>query len=218
MRVALIGGTGLIGGLLAPRLIAAGHELHLVQRRPAAPGEARCRVHVAPAEAWPDIVAGLAPEAAVSTLGTTMRRAGSQAAFRAVDHDLVLAFARAAREAGARRMATVSSVGADPGSRNFYLRIKGETDAALAGLGFDRLDIFRPGLLRGQRGGDRRPGERIGILVSPVVNLFLRGRLDRFAAIDADTVAAALAAALACTPYGGMRVHDNRAIRRLAAA
>ena len=95
-----------------------------------------------------------------------MRQAGSQAAFRAVDFDMVVAFARAAAAAGARRMVTVSSVGADPGSANFYLRIKGEMEAALEALGFERLDIFQPGLLRGPRGGDRRPGERIAIALA----------------------------------------------------
>ena len=142
-----------------------------------------------------------------------MRQAGSTDAFRAVDLDMVAAFARAAATAGARRMVTVSSVGADSGSANFYLRIKGEMEAALEALGFERLDILRPGLLRGPRGGDRRPGERIAIALSPLVNLFLRGRFDRFAAIDADRVAAAIAGALRQSEPGTRR-HDNRSIRR----
>jgi uncharacterized protein YbjT (DUF2867 family) len=96
----------------------------------------------------------------------------------------VLAFGRAAKAAGAGHMLTISSVGADAGSSNFYLRVKGEMEEQLAALGFTRLDILRPGLLRGKRGGERRIGERIGILVSPVANLFLRGPLDRYAAID----------------------------------
>lgn len=144
-----------------------------------------------------------------------MRAAGSEEAFRAVDLDSVVAFAAAARRAGARHMVTVSSVGADSSSRNFYLRTKGEMELALEALGFDRLDIFRPGLLRGSRRGDRRIGERIAIALSPVANLVLRGRLDRFAAIDAGLVAAAIAACLGSSEPGNFR-HDNRAIRRLA--
>jgi uncharacterized protein YbjT (DUF2867 family) len=213
MRVALIGGTGLIGSLLAPKLLAAGHELHLIQRRAGA-GEG-ATLHVAPPADWPALVRRIAPEAAISTLGSTMKQAGSQAAFRAVDHDLVLAFAAAARAAGATRMATVSSVGADPASKTFYLRIKGETDAALEALGFPRLDIFRPGLLRGARGGERRRGERLAILASPLVNLVLQGPLDRFAAIDAEHVAAAIAASLT-GPASGLRRYQNRQIRAAA--
>lgn len=186
-------------------------------RRPSGIDHAQWRERVARPEDWPVIVASLKPDAAVSALGTTMRQAGSQAAFRTVDFDSVVAFASAAAVAGARRMVTVSSVGADPGSANFYLRIKGEMEAALEGMGFERIDILQPGLLRGPRGGDRRLGERVGIAVSPVVNLFLRGRFACYAAIDADIVAAAVAEALQQAAPGVFR-HENRGIRALAAS
>ena len=218
MRVVLIGGTGLVGTLLVPRLLASGHEVHALQRRASAPGgSGGYRPHVAAPAQWPALVREIAPEAAVSALGTTLRKAGSQAAFRAVDHDLVAALALAFASAGARRMVAVSSVGADPGSSNFYLRIKGEMEEALVDLGFARLDILRPGLLRGRRGGDRRPGERIAVALSPLVNLALRGRLDRFAAIEAGTVAAAIVGALR-QDGAGIHRHENRAIRQLAEA
>ena len=151
----------------------------------------------------------------MSAIGTTMRQAGSKAAFRAVDHDAVTDFASAARRAGARRMAIVSSVGADAASRNFYLRVKGEAEAALRALGFERLDIMRPGLLRGPRDGPPRTGERLALLLSPVSDLILRGPLDRYAAIDAAVVADAMVASLDQTGAGTF-VHENRAIHRLA--
>ncbi|HEX8623669.1 MAG TPA: NAD(P)H-binding protein [Allosphingosinicella sp.] len=217
MRVAMIGATGLVGSLAARRLLAQGCEVDALLRRPSGIVHPGWREHVAPPDGWTEIVAGLNPEAAISALGTTMRQAGSQAAFRTIDFERVVAFARAAAAAGARRMVTVSSAGADPGSSNFYLRTKGEMEAALEGMGFERLDILQPGLLRGPRGGDRRLGERVGIALSPVVNLVLRGRLDRFAAIDADVVAGAVAAALQRIEPGIFR-HENRSIRRLAAA
>lgn len=210
MRIAAIGTTGLVGRLLLPRLVAAGHEVHALQRRAGAPAGAI--VHVAPAEAWPGLVARLAPEAAVSALGTTMRKAGSEAAFALVDRDMVLAFAAAARAAGAQRFATVSAAGADPASANFYLRLKGEVEEELRALQFTRLDTFRPGLLRGPRGSDRRLAERIGIALSPLANLALRGRFDRFAAVDADAVAAAVAANLR-EEAPGTFIHHNREIR-----
>ena len=215
MRIVLIGGTGLIGRLLLPHLLEAGHEVHALQRREARFRHPDLDLHIAPAEDWPRLTRELAPEAAISALGTTMRQAGSPEGFRAVDFDMVLAFAAAAREAGATRMLTVSSVGASGGSRNFYLAIKGEMENALEALAFERLDIFRPGLLRGERGADRRLGERLGILLSPLVNLALKGPLSRYAAIDASTVAAAMAAAIAQAPPG-VHVYENRAISRLA--
>lgn len=184
-------------------------------RRPSGRSHPRWHEQVAPSSRWPALTGSLGADAAVSTLGTTMRAAGSQAAFRAVDLEAVAAFAEAARRAGARHMVTVSSVGADADSRNFYLRTKGEMERALDGLGFERLDIFQPGLLRGERGGERRPGERIGIALSPLANLVLRGRFDRFAAIDADLVAAAIQACLGIGEPGTCR-RENREIRRLA--
>jgi len=170
---------------------------------------------VAPSQEWPALLAGGRFDIAISTLGTTWKQAGSWDAFRAVDVDAVLGFARAARAAGARQMLSVSSVGALAGARMNYLAMKGEVERELGNLGFDRLDIVRPGLLRGQRGSDRRLGERIGIAISPVANLLLRGRLDRFAAIDADRVAAAMAL-LAGASGAGRHVHFNRDLEALA--
>jgi uncharacterized protein YbjT (DUF2867 family) len=213
MRIVLIGATGLVGRLLLPRLAEAGHEVHAVQRRAAAGASDGITVHIGPAEAWPERVAGIAPEAAVSALGTTMRKAGSEAAFAAVDRDMVLAVAAAARAAGASRFATVSSVGADPASRNFYLRLKGEVEEELRALAFRRLDIFRPGLLRGPRGNDRRLGERIGVAMSPLVNLALRGPLGRYAAIDAAQVASAISSSMA-NAAPGVFVHHNAEMGR----
>ena len=80
-----------------------------------------------------------------------------------------------------------------------------------------RLDILQPGLLRGARGADRRFGERLGILVSPLANLLLRGRLDRFAAIDASTVAAAICRAGRRASGRGTFIHRNRADPRARA-
>lgn len=213
MRVVVTGGTGLVGSHLLPLLAAHGHEVHSLVRRPSSPA-ANVQEHVAPPDAWPPIIAAIRPEAALCALGTTIRTAGSQAAFRAVDHDLVLAFARAARAAGATRFGLVSSVGADPSSRAFYLRVKGETERDVAALGFDRIDIFRPGLLRGDR-TEHRPGERLATMLSPIVDRLLVGSLGKYASIPAAAVAAALVAGLD-QPGTGTHIHDNRAIGSLA--
>ena len=86
-------------------------------------------------------------DAAVCALGTTMKLAGSKAAFRAVDFDAVVAFARAARERGARSLALVSSMGADASSSNFYLQTKGQAEDAVCALGYDAVHILRPSIL-----------------------------------------------------------------------
>jgi uncharacterized protein YbjT (DUF2867 family) len=207
-RTILAGATGLVGRLVADRLLGAGCEVEALVRRPTGRKDPRWHEHVAPLGDWAGLT-GAGADVAVSALGTTMKQAGSQAAFRAVDFDLVVDFARAVRAAGVRHMIVISSAGADPAAANFYLRVKGEMEQALAGLGFDRLDIVRPGLLRGVRGADRRLGERAAILVSPLLNLVLRGRLDRYAAIDASIVADAVAALVRQSAPGNF-VHHNR--------
>lgn len=163
---------------------------------------------------WPALLAGEHIEIAVSTLGSTRKAAGSWAAFEAVDRHAVLVFAKAAREAGARQFLLVSSSGANAGSRNDYLRLKGEVEQAVAALGFERVDVVRPGLLLGQR-EERRVAEGIGQALAPVLKLVLRGPLDRYAAIDAGLVARAMAALAGCEEPGPF-LHGNREIRALA--
>ena len=179
------------------------------------PQGARMEMLVADPAEWDTAIASVAPDAVICALGTTWRKAGKdEAAFRAVDEGLVLNVARAARAAEVSNFVVVSSVGAGLGSRSFYLRVKGEVEAALRKLKFHRLDILRPGLLRGPRRGDRRLGERIAIWLSPLANLALHGSRRPFRAIDARLVARA---ALQATKEKarGTFVHDYDAIRRL---
>lgn len=98
----------------------------------------------------------------VCTLGTTIRQAGSQAAFREVDHGYPLALARLAQAAGAQAFGVVSAVGADARSRVFYNRVKGELEDALRALGLPHVTVVRPSLLAGDRAAFRL-GERLGL-------------------------------------------------------
>jgi len=167
-----------------------------------------------PAE-WEQSLATVAPDAVICALGTTWRRAGrDEAAFRAVDQELVLRVARAAKAIGVSNFVLVSSVGADMASRTLYLRLKSEVETALRKLRFHRLDILRPGLLRGPRSGDRRPAERLAIILSPLLNLVLHGERRRLRAIDAGIVARA-ALEGAKEKARGTFVHEHDAILRL---
>jgi uncharacterized protein YbjT (DUF2867 family) len=210
MKIAMIGATGLVGSQLWP-LLEARHELLVLGRR--ASGAAREKL--GPMEDWPALLANEKIDVAVSSLGTTRRKAGTWDRFVAVDRHAVLAFARAARTAGAGHFLTISSSGADPASRNPYLQLKGEVEEELTAIGFERLDIMRPGLLLGERHGDRRLLERLGIFMDPVSRLFLRGSLDRYAGIEAAAVARAMATLIERPGPGRSRYH-NREILRLA--
>ena len=217
-RIALVGATGLIGQEIL-KLAVGREDLRIVgiaRREVPLPPGARMEVFVAEPDKWGEVLQAVRPDALICALGTTWNKAGrDEEAFRAVDYHLVVDTANAARAAGVTRMVAVSSVGADPHSKNFYLGVKGQADAGLIKVGFDRLDILRPGLLRGHREGDRRVGERLGIVASPVVNLFLNGKLRKYRAIKAGLVAEA-ALALAMRKTRGRFTHDNDAIYRAA--
>lgn len=221
MRVVVVGATGLIGGAVFKLLAAQdGVETAALVRRPLDTAGAALQQVVAATDTWADRMRALSPDVLVCTLGTTIRTAGSQQAFAAIDRDLVLATAQAARDNGARRMVHVSSVGADAGSRNFYLRTKGQVEQALRGMGFDRLDILQPGLLRpgglsGPRRGPARHGEALALVAAPVSDALLHGALRRYRSIAAADVARA-AVALAQANGTGVHVHQHDSLRQWA--
>ena len=213
--VAVAGGTGLVGTRLVARLLARDDvdRVVAVVRRPPATGHAKLDARVVESFARDELDDALPKDLddAYCALGTTMKKAGSRDAFRAVDHDAIVAFANAARAKGARRFLLVSSIGADPRSMTFYLRVKGETEDDVRAIGFDALHAMRPSFLAGER-KDARAGERIGLAISGV----LKPLLGRYGPIDADLVARAMVA-LAFSDRFGAFVHDTRAIEKLAA-
>lgn len=208
----MAGSTGLVGRAVVERLL----------RTP----EVRA-VHALVRRAWPDAPRGeglvvqqvdfsrldaasdaLAVDAIVCALGTTMRTAGSQAAFRVVDHDYPVALAAAGRSAGAVHYLLVSGAAADVGSRLFYSRVKGETEAAVRAVGYPSVTIVRPSLLLGPR-SERRLGESIG----KVLGVFWP---PRWRPVHATQVASALVDAL-LRRAPGHEVLENPTLRRFAA-
>ena len=214
-RIVIAGGSGLVGKQAAENLVRAGFAVHLVSRRPSHALAPNIEEHVAPTADWPAIVARLKPDVAISGLGTTIHTAGSREAFGAVDHDLVLAFAQASHDAGAQHFITISSVGAMPASSSFYLRTKAEMEQGLRNIGFQRLDIMRPSLLTGGHRDDRRPGEALGILLSPFVDILMVGPMQKFASTPSGKVAKAIAN-LAKSGDDGVFIHENESINTLA--
>ena len=186
-RIAVIAGaTGLVGreilaGLLEDATVTA---VHALGRRPLAVQHPRLTSHVVDFGALPTLPA---LDEAYLALGTTIRVAGSQAAFRAIDFEANLAVARAARAAGARRVGLVSAMGADARSRVFYSRVKGELEEALASLGFEALVIARPSLLAGAReelGQPARAGEKLALVVSAILRRLIPVNYRAIAAAD----------------------------------
>lgn len=194
MSTALIAGaTGLVGGLLLRDLLAAREYGRVVAlgRRSTGIDDPKLREVAVDFSALKTAANTLEADDAFCCLGTTIRRAGSREGFRAVDHGAVVAFAWAARRAGARRLFVVSALGADSTSRLFYNRVKGESEEALAVMGFGTLGIFRPALLRGAR-AEFRPGERLLGAAMWLIDPILIGSWRRYRSIDAAVVARAM--------------------------
>ena len=212
--VLLAGASGLVGRALLTELLAQPHShVHALLRRavPDFPNAAALSSQVIDF-ARP----GSLPSASqlYIALGTTITAAGSQAAFRAVDLDAVVNVARAARAAGVTHVAVVSALGADANSRVFYNRIKGEMEAQLAALGFERLVIARPSLLAGERGAlgqPRRIGEQLALALFAPVGRLLPARVRPIAA---TVVARALCVAIG-QPGPPVQIIESAALHRL---
>jgi uncharacterized protein YbjT (DUF2867 family) len=171
----------LLQGLLADDEVTA---VHTIGRRPFAIQHPKLTSHVVDFTALP-----LLPplDEAYLALGTTIKVAGSQAAFRAVDFDANLSVARAALTAGVRRVGLVSAVGADARSSIFYNRVKGELEESLSTLGFDALVIARPSLLTGDRetlGQPARAGEKIATYAGRLLKPFIPADYRPIAAVN----------------------------------
>ncbi|KRB70502.1 nucleoside-diphosphate sugar epimerase [Noviherbaspirillum sp. Root189] len=184
--VVLAGATGLVGkeillGLLADNSVTSVHSLG---RRPLDVQHPKLISHVVDFKALPRLQA---IDETYLALGTTIKIAGSQAAFRSVDFDANLAVARATLATGCRRLGVVSAMGANAQSTVFYNRVKGELEQALATLDFEALVIARPSLLTGDRnvlGQPSRSGETIGKYVSALLRPLIPSNFRAIAAID----------------------------------
>jgi uncharacterized protein YbjT (DUF2867 family) len=209
-RAALVAGaTGLVGQAILARLLddPRYERVDVLARRPlpaAIARHAKLTVHVGDADLIARAADGI--DDVFIALGTTIKVAGSEAAFRAIDHDLVVAIARAARAAGATRLGVVSALGADSASGVFYNRVKGDMESAVASLGYDSVTFAQPSLLLGDRaalGQPERRLERFAIgLGTPLLGLIPRSVRP----IRADVVAASLIAAVAIGQPGVHRL------------
>ena len=212
MRTALLAGaSGLVGGHLLDLLLSDPRWDRVISigRREVERHGARLEQRVV---SLPDVGDLPAVDDAFCALGTTIRKAGSQEAFRVVDHDSVVALASAARTAGADTFLHVTAMGADPGSRLFYNRVKGETERDVSEVGIARTVAFRPSILDGAR-DESRPAEQAGLMMMRAVAPLL-GRYRPTRAVD---VAAAMVR-VALDEGADLSVLDAAAITKWAAA
>lgn len=205
-RVAVVAGaTGLVGRAVLAALLADKHTsaVHSLGRRTLPLTHPKLTQHIVDFAALPEL-----PQIddVFICLGTTIKVAGSQAAFRAVDYDAVMAIAQAGRARGATKLGVVSAMGADAESGVFYNRVKGEVEDAIAQLGYASVSIVRPSLLVGDRGPlnqPERPGERIGLMVSKLFKPLIPAN---YLPVQAEDVAAGLIQAVKAGKPGVQRI------------
>lgn len=196
--VMLVGATGLVGRAVLQQALSS-----KLVGRVVAPTRRALAAHpkllnpVVDFERLPEDAECWAVDAVICTLGTTIKVAGSQAAFYRVDHDLPLRVAQLALRQGARAYALNSALGADPASRVFYSRTKGELERDLQALGYPSLTLARPGLIGGER-QEARPAEQLGVRVSEWLRPLLPAR---YRVVPAERIAHHLLdAAVAASP------------------
>lgn len=201
----IAGASGLVGQALLAQCLedASVGAIYAAVRRPL--GFQHPRLHELPMDVGAAALSALTIHEAYICLGTTLKTAGSQAAFKAVDVDLVVRTAQQLRSAGVSRCAVVSSLGAS-NNGGFYLRCKAQMEAAVAELGFARTVFARPSFLAGQR-AELRLGERIALALSAVLRPLIPKKVRP---VQAATVAAAMRRGL--SSGDGLYVLENEAL------
>lgn len=212
----VIGATGLVGGLLVRSLLQnpAYGRIRVLVRRSLEMEHPKLEQHVVDweqLEEQKDLFRDV--DDLYCCLGTTIKKAGSQENFRQVDFHYPVKAAKLAKEHGVSQMLVISSMGADTGSRVFYSRTKGEMEEALTDIGFRSLHIFRPSLILGDR-KEKRLGEQLAAHAMTFLDRWMKGRVDKYRAIQASTIARAMMN-IALVQTNGNHVYSNDVIHVL---
>lgn len=205
------GSTGLIGSHILSQLLAdARYGKVIALSRKALPiSHPKLQIVAVTLDSLPDVAPTLKADDWFCALGTTIKQAGSQEAFRKVDYDYPLALGKQAAASGAEQFLLVSSIGASSASSIFYSRVKGEIERDLCQLGLPKLHVFRPSLLLGERTEHRR-GEKLWGVLMKGLNPLLLGRFRKYRAIQAADVAAAMIRAANRHGKPGVHLYEGK--------
>jgi uncharacterized protein YbjT (DUF2867 family) len=212
----LLGATGLVGRHCLDLLLAddAWGSVTVFARKPVSTGHPKLHAHVLDFDTLRQHRDELHGQDLFCCLGTTIGKAGSREVFYKVDFTYIFEAARASAEAGADQILLVSALGAHPGSRVFYNRVKGQVEQAVRGLSFRGTQIFRPSLLLGDRQEFRR-GERLASMVFKPISVLLVGPFRKYRPVAASDVALAMVRVAKKAPPG-VNVFESNQIAALA--
>jgi uncharacterized protein YbjT (DUF2867 family) len=216
-KTALVAGsTGLIGLCLLNRLTKDSRYERVIalSRRPLLYSHPKLTVLIVTLESLPQVAPTLKADDWFCALGTTIKLAGTQEAFRRVDYEYPLVLGMQAASSGSKQFLLVSSIGATPTSSIFYSRVKGETERDLSALAIPQLHLFRPSLLLGDR-AEYRGGERFWGILMKGLNPILQGSLRKYRSIQGDTVAAAMIHAANVPSEPGVHVYEGNLLAQL---
>ncbi|MNI42038.1 hypothetical protein D3C73_963080 [compost metagenome] len=189
----IIGATGLVGNELLHILVQSDAYEHVkvIIRKPLSIKHDKLTQLVVNFDEFYEYEDEFAVHDVFCCLGTTIKKAGSQAAFKKVDFDYPVQAAKLAKNQGARQFLIISAIGANAQSNLFYSRVKGEVEEALKQLQLPSLHIFRPSLLLGNR-KEFRFGEKAAAIIIPIFSPLLAGKLNKYKPIQAKQVAQAM--------------------------
>lgn len=212
----LVGASGLVGGHCLQYLLdePSYTKVIVLSRKPLNIVHDKLVQHVVDFSELETLGEILAAEDVYCCLGTTIKKAGSQEAFRKVDFDYPIKLAALTQHCGANQFLIVSSLGADPHSRIFYNRVKGDVEEAIRKMQFTAIHVFRPSLLLGER-KEHRAGEKIGAVAMAVLKPAMIGPMRKYRAIQAQDIAKAMVR-VAQANLNGFNIYESQRIQEIA--
>ena len=216
-KAVLLGATGLVGKQLLSILLESKDydEVTVLTRRPLPAHPKLQKVELADFDAMPSCSEVFHNASDIfCCLGTTIKTAGSREIFRKVDYDYPLLAAQLAKKAGAQRFIIITAMGADPASKVFYNRVKGEIETSIRTLGLPSVSIIRPSLLLGDRSQFRMGERAASLLIKPLMFIFT-GKLYKYKPIK-DRDVAAVMHRIAQMYIPGTSVYENDQLHRMA--
>ena len=212
-KALIVGATGLIGGYCLETLCDATNysEVTALVRKPLLKTHRKLKTVIAKFDRLQHELSKIQADDVYCCLGSTIKKAGSQEAFKKIDFSLVVTIAELMRKQGAEQFLVISSIGANKDSKVFYNRVKGEMESALQELNYPCLRIIRPALLLGDR-EEFRLGEKIAILLTPVLKPLMFGSLKKFRPVQAESVAKFMVGIAHEEPVSGVHIYESNMI------
>jgi len=212
-KALIVGATGLIGGFCLQALLNDDHysEVIALVRKPILKTHRKLKTVTTTFDNLEPEISNIQVEDVYCCLGTTIKTAGSQEAFEKVDHTLVVTIAELMKKQRTEQFLVISAMGANKDSKVFYNRVKGEMEAVLQELGYPCLRIIRPSLLLGPR-EEFRLGEKIGVMLAPILKLLMQGPLKKYRPVEAEKVGRFMVKIARDEPIVGVYVYDSNLI------